>query len=100
VVEAAGGLQALGTLAVDTLIDLLVTDLSMPGIDGFTLIDEARRLRPGLPAMVLTGFAAEAEDLLKQAAKSGPVAVLRKPLPPEVLSERIRALMEPQNLSV
>ena len=100
VVEAGGGLQALGTLATDTAIELLVTDLSMPGIDGFTLINEARRLRPGLPAMVLTGFAAEAEDMLKQAARSGPIAVLRKPLPPEVLSERIRALMEPQKLAV
>jgi signal transduction histidine kinase/ActR/RegA family two-component response regulator len=100
VVEAGGGLQALGTLAADTAIELLVTDLSMPGIDGFTLITEARRLRPGLPAMVLTGFAAEAEELLKQATKSGPIAVLRKPLPPEVLSQRICALMEPQKQAV
>jgi CheY-like chemotaxis protein len=100
VVEAGGGLQALGALAADPAIELLVTDLSMPGIDGLTLIKEARRLRPGLPAMLLTGFVAEAEDMLNQAAKSGPIMVLRKPLPPELLSERISALMEPQSLAV
>jgi len=100
VVEAAGGLQALGILAADPAIELLVTDLSMPGIDGLTLIREARRLRPGLPAMLVTGFVAEAEDMLKQAARSGPIMVLRKPLPPELLSERIGALMEPQKLAV
>jgi hypothetical protein len=61
---------------------------------------EARRLRPGLPAMLVTGFLAEAEDMLKHAARSGPIAVLRKPLPPELLSERIGALMEPQKLAV
>ena len=98
--EAAGGLQALGILAADPAIELLVTDLSMPGIDGLTLIKEARRLRPGLPAMLVTGFLAEAEDMLKHAARSGPIAVLRKPLPPELLSERIGALMEPQKLAV
>jgi signal transduction histidine kinase/ActR/RegA family two-component response regulator len=100
VFEAGGGLQALGILASDAAVELLVTDLSMPGIDGCTLITEARRLRPGLPALLLTGFVAEAEDMLKDAAKSGPIAVLRKPLPPEVLNDRICALMEPQKLAV
>jgi signal transduction histidine kinase/ActR/RegA family two-component response regulator len=100
VVEAGGGLQALGALAADPAIELLVTDLSMPGIDGLTLIMEARRLRPGLPALLLTGFVAQAEDMLESAAKSGPIALLRKPLPPEVLSDRISALMASQNLAV
>jgi CheY-like chemotaxis protein len=100
VFEAGGGLQALGILASDAAVELLVTDLSMPRIDGCTLITEARRLRPGLPALLLTGFVAEAEDMLKDAAKSGPIAVLRKPLPPEVLNDRICALMEPQKLAV
>jgi len=100
VVEAGGGLQALGGLAADPAIELLVTDLSMPGIDGLTLIREARRLRPGLPALLLTGFVAQAEDMMESAAKSGPIAVLRKPLPPEVLNDRISALMASQNLAV
>ena len=36
-------------------IDLLITDFAMPGIDGRELISEARKIRPGLPAILLTG---------------------------------------------
>lgn len=35
---------------------LLITDLSMPGIDGLMLIREARRRLPNLPAILLTGY--------------------------------------------
>ena len=39
----------------DDAPDLLISDLSMPGTDGMTLIRQARLLRPGLPAILLTG---------------------------------------------
>ncbi len=100
VVAAGGGLEALGALAADPRIELLVTDLSMPGIDGLKLIEEARRLRPGLPAVLVTGFVAEAEDVLEQAAEAGPMAVLRKPVTSEVLSGRIVSLLQPQKARV
>jgi signal transduction histidine kinase/CheY-like chemotaxis protein len=100
VVAAGGGLEALGAMAADPSIELLVTDLSMPGIDGLKLIEEVRRLRPGLPAVLVTGFVAEAEDVLEQAAEAGPMAVLRKPVTAEVLSARISALVVPQKLAV
>jgi CheY-like chemotaxis protein len=100
VVAAGGGLEALGALASDPMVELLVTDLSMPGIDGLKLIEEVRRLRPGLPAVLVTGFVAEAEDVLEQAAEAGPMAVLRKPVTAETLSARISALLVPQKLKV
>ncbi|MCX7372980.1 MAG: response regulator [Alphaproteobacteria bacterium] len=90
---AAGGLEALGALETGLAPDLLVTDLSMPGLDGLALIERARRLRPGLPAILLTGFVAEAQDNLEQAAESGPIAVLRKPITPEALHARMQRLM-------
>lgn len=100
VVAAGGGLEALGAFAADPSIELLVTDLSMPGIDGLKLIEEVRRLRPGLPAVLVTGFVAEAEDVLEQAAEAGPMAVLRKPVTAEMLSVRLSALLLPQKLKV
>ena len=100
VIAAGGGLEALGALAADPRIELLVTDLSMPGIDGLKLIEEARRLRAGLPAVLVTGFVAEAEDVLEQAAEAGPMAVLRKPVAAEVLSGRIAALLQPERAVV
>lgn len=90
---ARGGLEALGALETGLAPDLLVTDLSMPGLDGLALIERARRLRPGLPAILLTGFVAEAEDNLDQAAESGPIAVLRKPITPEALHARMQQLL-------
>ena len=98
VVAAGGGLEALGALSADPAFDLLVTDLSMPGIDGLRLIEDARRMRPGLPAILVTGFVAEAEDALEQAAETGPMAVLRKPVTAEAISSRISALLRPQKM--
>lgn len=98
VVPAGGGLEALGAITDDPTFDLLVTDLSMPGIDGLKLIEEARRLRPGLPAVLVTGFVAEAEDELEQAAEAGPMAVLRKPVTAEAISGRITALLRRQKM--
>jgi len=39
--------------------DLIVSDLTMPGASGIVLCDEARRIRPDLPIILTTGFAAE-----------------------------------------
>lgn len=41
---------------------LLVTDLTMPGVDGVTFAQEARRLCTGLPVILTTGFAADRND--------------------------------------
>lgn len=90
---AGGGLEALGALETGLSPDVIVTDLSMPGLDGLALIERARRLRPGLPAILLTGFVAEAEDNLEQAAATGPMAVLRKPITPEALHARMQQML-------
>lgn len=95
VVTAVGALEAVGALSADPRVDVLVTDLSMPGMDGVKLIEEARRQRPGLPAVLVTGFVAEAEDELNHASGTGPIQVLRKPVAPEVLAERIMDLLLP-----
>src|SRR4029077_13526760 len=39
--------------------DLLISDLKMPGMDGLTVIREARRLKADLPVIVITGFSSE-----------------------------------------
>ena len=63
------GRQALETLNRDPAgFDLVITDLAMPGMSGIDLAREVRRLRPGLPVVLLTGFigavsAAEAEEV-------------------------------------
>ena len=75
VLEAESGAEALEALNRGDAVDVLVADYAMPGMTGVELIREARRLRPGLPALIISGFA-EASSL---AAMSDIGRVLRKP---------------------
>lgn len=59
VTEAADGAQALDHLRGDAF-DLLVTDIRMPGLDGWTLAERARDLQPDLPILYVTGWSDEA----------------------------------------
>jgi CheY-like chemotaxis protein len=90
---AESSATALALVEAREAVDLLVTDLSMPGIDGLALIREAQRRRPGLPAILLTGFATNAAELAVGGAVSGTFSLLRKPVATEVLAERIAVLL-------
>jgi signal transduction histidine kinase/ActR/RegA family two-component response regulator len=93
-VDSAGsGAEALKALEHTEEVDLLVTDLAMPGMNGLTLISEARERRPRLPALLLTGYAGTAHaDLIGLAVAGGPFALLRKPVRPEELSDAAEML--------
>jgi PAS domain S-box-containing protein len=73
--------------------DLLVSDLGMPGMDGYGLLDRIRALGPSrggdLPAIALTAFA-QAEDRGK-ALSSGFLAHLTKPVEPDELIAKVAA---------
>ena len=56
VIEAEGGRRALALLDAGCPVDLIISDLSMPGMDGVSLIARAIR-KPRLPAILLTGYA-------------------------------------------
>lgn len=55
VLEATGGREALSILETRRDIDLMIVDFEMPGMNGVAVSDMARRLRPGLPVIFLTG---------------------------------------------
>ena len=60
VVQAASGHEALRQPRDDG-IELIVTDYLMPGMNGVDLSREARRLRPSLPILLITGYSTIAE---------------------------------------
>ncbi len=62
VVEAGSAEEALRLIAAGTVPDLLVTDHLMPGMSGADLAARARTLSPGLPILVISGYA-EAEGI-------------------------------------
>ena len=89
--EASGTEEALALLQADDTLELLVADLSMPpGPDGVVLIREARTLRPGLPAVLISGPEA-LPGLLRPATRDG-FAVLRKPVSPAEFAEVLATL--------
>lgn len=73
--------------------DLLITDLKMPGVDGLTVIKEARRLKPDIPVIIITGFSTEASAI--EAVNLGVSGYLTKPFRvPRVLAAAAKALGE------
>jgi PAS domain S-box-containing protein len=89
--SAASGEQALALLRQGARVDLLFTDVIMPGgMNGLDLVEQARTLRPGLPVLVTTGYM----DELPQRARSGGLNILAKPYRQESLLERVRVALE------
>jgi excisionase family DNA binding protein len=87
-----------GPSALDRLraaeYDLLITDLKMPGMDGLSVIREARRLRQGLAVVIITGYSTEASAI--EAINLGVAGYLTKPFRlPRILAATARALGEP-----
>ncbi len=61
--------------------DLVITDLSMPGKDGVTVIQEIKQIRPMVPVFAISGDTAGAyEHGLADASESGAVFVFTKPV--------------------
>lgn len=87
VLEAENGRQALDILAHDDEVDLLFTDIVMPGgLSGIELEREARKLRPQMKALFTSGFT---RDNL-----SDPVNFLPKPYRKPDLAEKVRAVLD------
>jgi signal transduction histidine kinase/DNA-binding response OmpR family regulator/CHASE3 domain sensor protein len=58
-VEAGDGAEALALLQADPTIEILLTDLGLPGMNGRQLVEEARRLRPGIKVIIASGYSSE-----------------------------------------
>ncbi len=84
------GRAAIERLDAGLIVDLLLTDFAMPEMNGVELTLEARKRRPLLPVVVLTGYASEVAD----AAGDVVFALLRKPIDQKALIGCVRELME------
>nr|WP_294513683.1 PAS-domain containing protein [uncultured Rhodopila sp.] len=93
VIVLESGSEALALLRTSEAVDVLVSDLSMPGMDGLTVIREAQRIRPGLPAVLLTGYAGHGAQLAVGGALDKSFALVRKPVAAGQLSDRIETLL-------
>lgn len=90
-VDVAGDGEQARTLALDYEYDLVVLDLNLPKLDGISVLNAVRPLKPTLPVLVLTARS-RVEDRV-QALDSGADDCLNKPFSFTELSARVRALL-------
>ncbi len=92
VIEAEDGPAALAVLDSGASVDLLVTDIGLPGgTSGLQLAEAARSSRPGISILFVTGYAED--STFRDGHPDGVTQVLTKPFAIEVLAERVRALV-------
>ena len=76
----------------DTRIDLLLTDVVLPGMNGRELSRKAQSLRPGLKVLFMTGYSRNA--VVHQGRLDADVELIQKPITQDQLSARIRTLLD------
>jgi len=88
---ASDGNAALDRMRTGGTYDLLIADLKMPGMDGLTLIRQAKRMNAELPVIIITGFSTESSAI--DAVNLGVAGYLTKPFRvPQVLAAASKAL--------
>ncbi|MBI2467828.1 MAG: sigma-54-dependent Fis family transcriptional regulator [Candidatus Rokubacteria bacterium] len=93
---AADGAAALAILQKES-VDVLLTDLKMPGVDGMTLLERVRADSPETIVIILTAFATV--DLAVEAMKKGAYDFLTKPIHLDKLELVLRHALETRRLA-
>jgi CheY-like chemotaxis protein len=94
-VEAADGPAGLKLLQSKRRIDLLVTDVGLPGLNGRQLADAAREGRPDLKVLFITGYAENA-TLAAGFLEPG-MQMITKPFAVDVLAQKISSIIKDGN---
>jgi len=91
-VEAADGPAGLGLLQSGMRVDLLVTDIGLPGLNGRQVADAARQQRPGLKVLFMTGYAENAT--IAEGFLEPGMEMITKPFAIDTLTARIRTMIQ------
>jgi CheY-like chemotaxis protein len=93
VLEARDGDEALAIAQhYEGTIDILVTDVVMPGLSGHQLADRLSLIRPGIRVLYSSGYS---ENITAGAGLAQGVPLLTKPYPPAGLLHKIREILDP-----
>jgi two-component system cell cycle sensor histidine kinase/response regulator CckA len=92
VIEASGGDPALKIIQENgEKIDLLLTDVVMPGLNGRELADQVLSSRPGIKVLYMSGYSDNA--IVQHGILSPGLAFIEKPFSPETLAEKVRQVL-------
>jgi CheY-like chemotaxis protein len=89
--EAADGPTALRILQSGQRVDLLVTDIGLPGLNGRQLADAGRTTRPELKILFMTGYA---ENAASSNFLTPGMEIIAKPFEMDALARRVRQMLE------
>ncbi len=89
--DADGAIPILGS---SKKIDLLITDVGLPGLNGRQLAEIARQSRPALPVLFMTGYAEKAQE--RSAFLDNGMAMIAKPFLLDAFSEAVRSSIAPR----
>ncbi len=94
VVEASDGGEALQMLEGGLVVDVVLTDVVMPGVGGVELAERLQEQRPGLPVLFMSGYTGS--DVVRRGLNQRGVPFLQKPFSPLSLTARLRELLDAQ----
>ena len=92
VLDAPDGQAALDLLARAGALDLLLTDVVLPGMSGIELAERVQSLRPGVRVLYITGYAHEASS--PHGTLQPGLTLLQKPFTPDEVVERVRRVLD------
>jgi CheY-like chemotaxis protein len=89
---AYSGEEALVKLAdgIEPQLIVILSDINMPGMDGFALLREVKRRRPNLPVMMVTAYGDD--DRRRLASEYGAIKFITKPVDFDFLKQQLRQL--------
>ncbi|SFC17661.1 two-component system, response regulator FlrC [Marinospirillum celere] len=94
--SAVNGRDALKLLEKES-VKVVVSDVSMPVMDGYQLLDELGQKHPGLPVILMTAYGSVSQAV--EAMRQGAVDYLVKPFEPDLLVKLVRPLLEVNSLA-
>jgi PAS domain S-box-containing protein len=92
VIEAPNGAAALGAAQGAGRIDLLLTDVVMPGMSGRELAERLAEIRPEIPALFMSGYTDDA--IVRHGLLPPRIAYLQKPFSPDALARKVREVLD------
>ena len=89
--EAGDGIEGLGVLSSGKKIDLILSDINMPNMDGLEFIKNVRANGNNVPIVMITTEGGE--EIIKEAISSGASDSIKKPFTPDQLQEKLGGLI-------
>jgi CheY-like chemotaxis protein len=96
ILEATDGEGGLAVMKSETAIDLLITDVMMPGMNGHLFAEKALAERPGLPVIFVSGYSPS--NVSELSSPASPHAFLQKPFRVSQLAEMVSDVLHGDNV--